>query len=111
MQERALLIIDCGVELPAWLEFDSANLLSSDASRLLMGTGEYNRVDFSMNFKRGAPRAQCGAPAGAACTFRLETNPELYEGVRYGFLSLAAPMWRKLYPLLPLATRGLCCKT
>jgi hypothetical protein len=88
------LVVDFGVELPAWLEFDSADLLPGDASALVLGTGEYNRVDYSIGYKRGPPTVYPSPSAcnGAApCTYRLETNPELYEGVRYGFITLAAP--------------------
>lgn len=98
------LVIDFAVEMPAWLEFDSADLLPGDASALVLGTGEYNRVDYSIGYKRGAPKVYPSPSAcnGAApCTYRLETNPELYEGVRYGFITLATP------PSRPFTITGL----
>lgn len=75
------LIIDWGVEAAAWFEFDSPDLSASDAKALVMGTGEYNEVDFMGSFKSGPPSVY-------GHTFRLETNAALYEGVRYSFLTL-----------------------
>ncbi len=90
------LIVSFAVELAAWVEFDSADLLPADAANLVVGIGEYTAVDYVGGFKQGAPKvygSDCGSGA-AACTYRLETSPvgpELYEGVRYAFLTLAAP--------------------
>ena len=100
------LLIDFGVEMPAWLEFDSANLLPSDAAAIVLASSEYNEPDFSIQYKRHAPtvypsQAQCSGTGGGLCTYRLETNPELYEGLRYGFLTLAAP------PSSPFTITGL----
>ena len=84
------LTIDFGVELAAWFEFDSPDLQPADAASLVLGISEYNVVDYVGGFKQGAPAvygAGCGA-GGAPCTYRLETNGELYEGVRYAFLTL-----------------------
>lgn len=95
------LLVDFGVELPAWFEFDSPDLLPADASGIIMGISEYNLVDYVGGFKQGRPRAygtNCGA---ALCTYRLETNAELYEGVRFGFITLAAP------PSQPFTITGL----
>ena len=77
--------VDFGTELPAWLEFDSPDLSDADAARLLLATGEYNAVDIIGT----TPKQK--APVRYNTTFRLETNAELYEGVRFGFLTLAAP--------------------
>ena len=86
------LVIDFGVESPGWLEFDSSDLLPSDAKDIVMGTSEYSSgPDFVAGYKEAAPTvygSNCGAGAGA-CTYRLETNSELYEGLRFGFITLA----------------------
>jgi alpha-L-rhamnosidase len=79
------LAVDFGTELPAWIEFDSADLTPADAARLLLGCGEYAAVDIV------GTDAKQRAPVQYGSTWRLETNKELYEGVRFGFLSLAAP--------------------
>ena len=71
------LIFDFGVEAPAWWEFDSPDLPAETAAALRMGSGEYNSVGFYAGYKSAAPTRYC---RGARCTYRLETNPELYEG-------------------------------
>ena len=76
------LIVDFGVELPAWLEFDSPDL-PVDA-QLELGISEYTTIDYVGGFKRGGAKAY-------GTTYRLETNDELYEGVRYGFIVVKAP--------------------
>jgi hypothetical protein len=87
VQGNGTLIIDFGVELPAWVEIDSPDLAAADAGSVSLGIGEYSAVDWVGGFKQDAPKAYCG---NGQCTFRLETNDELYEGVRYAFLTLAA---------------------
>jgi hypothetical protein len=89
------LVVDFGVERAGWFEFDSADLLPADAGGIVMGLSEYETVDWLNGFKQGGARvygANCGAGGAAnVCTYRLETNPvgpELYEGIRYGFLTL-----------------------
>jgi len=78
------IIIDFGTELPAWLEVDSPDLAAVDLPLLQLGTGEYSAVDIiGTTPKQGVPK-QYGT------TYRLETNSQLYEGVRYGFLFMAA---------------------
>lgn len=85
------LVLDFGVELPAWLEFDSADLSDADAAHVVLGISEYSTVDYVGAFKEGPPvRYGTGCGTGtSACTYRLETNSELYEGVRFGFLTLS----------------------
>ena len=78
------ITLDFGVELPAWVELDSPDLLPGDLPRLVLGTSEYNEVDIvGATAKQGVPVAYNG-------TYRLETNKQLYEGVRYAFLSLSS---------------------
>jgi hypothetical protein len=94
------LVIDFGVETPGWVEFDSADLSAADAAALVLATSEYAAPDFVAAYKQGRPTvygAACGGgrsltknkPQSNACTYRLETNPELYEGLRFAFLTLA----------------------
>ena len=82
------LLVDFGVEMAAWLEFDSPDLTAAEAGIVQLAISEYNVVDYVGGFKQGAPVPYCDA--SGVCTFRLETNGELYEGVRYGFITLAA---------------------
>lgn len=78
------IMVDFGVELPAWVELDSPDLAPGDLPLLQLGTGEYAAVDIiGTTAKQGVPKQYGG-------TFRLETNAQLYEGVRYGFLFLTA---------------------
>lgn len=88
------LLVDFGVELPGWFEFDSPDIQTQTLPSLLMGISEYTRVDWVGGFKEGAPK-RYGA------TFRLETNGELYEGVRFGFIKLTAA------PSAPFTITGL----
>ncbi len=87
------LTVDFGVEFAGWLEFDSPDL--ADSSGVVVGIGEYTAVDWVGGFKQDTPKvygSNCGK--GSTCTYRLETNsvgPELYEGLRFGFITLAAP--------------------
>ena len=87
------LIVDFGVEVAGWFEFDSADLQPADVGGIVVGIGEYTEVDYVGGFKQDNPKVYgtaCGG-GGAACTYRLETSPvgpELYEGVRYGFITL-----------------------
>jgi hypothetical protein len=78
------ILLDFGVELPAWVELDSPDLTPAALQLLTLGTSEYNQVDIiGNNPKQGTPKAYNG-------TYRLETNAALYEGVRYAFITLSA---------------------
>jgi alpha-L-rhamnosidase len=78
------IVLDFGAELPAWVELDSPDLSPSDLPLLMLGTSEYNVVDIIGNAKKQ------GTPVAYNGTYRLETNKQLYEGVRYAFISLSA---------------------
>ena len=98
------LIVDFGVELPGWFEFDSPDLSAGDAAALLVGISEYATTSVGGwvgGYKSGAPVRYCAA--GAACTYRLETNDELYEGVRFALLTLRAA------PAAPFTITALRC--
>ena len=79
------VMVDFGVELPAWVELDSPDLQPADAALLTLATGEYSAVDIV------GGSAKAGRPVAYGSTFRLETNPQLYEGVRFGFIFMSAP--------------------
>ena len=90
----AMLRLDFGVELPAWLELDAVFPAPSSAT-LTLGIGEYDAPWQSGGaaHKSAVPKAYAKPPAADASapnvtTYRLETNPELYEGVRFGFVRL-----------------------
>ena len=81
------LRFDFGVELPAWLEVDTKGYQSSSVP-IRMGVGEYHTPWQSGggSWKADTPKEY---PGGAGRhTLRLETNPELYEGLRYGFFTV-----------------------
>jgi len=83
------LLIDFGVESAGWLEFDSPNLQPGDLGDIIMGSSEFTSVDFVAGYKQAKPSvygSNCGV---SLCTYRLETNSELYEGLRYGFLMVS----------------------
>jgi hypothetical protein len=93
------LVVNFGVELPAWIELDSPDISEGDLSLITLGSSEYNMVDMIDgvgNIKQGPP-VPCGSPG----SFRLVTNAELYEGVRYAFLTVRAA------PSAPFTVTGL----
>lgn len=74
------LRFDFGVESPAWLEFDSPDLTGS----VEMSISEYNEPAIE---NVGPPhRHKTAPPHRYENTYRLELNPELYEGVRFGWI-------------------------
>lgn len=96
------LRLDFGVELPAWFEIDSLlNLTAAAAAaanvKLTMAIGETDQpwqdtgssqVTGDLAWKAGTPVAyETNATSVAArTTYRLETNAQLYEGVRFAFV-------------------------
>ena len=85
---------DFGVETASWLELDVAGLSPGDLGKLVLASGEANQVTFVGGYKRGTPKAYYTTESNTATisTLRLETNGELYEGMRYGFLTVTAPL-------------------
>ena len=83
------LRFDFGVELPAWLEVDTVGYNKSSSAPITMGVGEYHTPWQSGggSWKVGTPK-EYPAEGAATTTLRLETNAELYEGLRYGFLTV-----------------------
>jgi hypothetical protein len=47
------LVVDFGVEIAGWVEFDSPDLAPADARALSLGIGEYTAVDYVGGFKDG----------------------------------------------------------
>jgi hypothetical protein len=79
------LIVDFGVEVAGWFEFDSADLSDADAGKLVLGLSEFateSEGGWVGGYKTGTPvkyGSNCGLGT-TTCTYRLETNGELYEG-------------------------------
>lgn len=77
-------VVDFGVETAAWIEVDLAALPSeSDLSLLRLGLSEWFEP---LQNKWREPKVYQN---GDTYTLRLETNSELYEGVRYGYFNLS----------------------
>lgn len=64
-------------ESAAWIEFDSPDLSAADAARVQLSFAEW-----------AANPLKTGPPVAYGTTYRLETNPQLYEGVRYGWFNM-----------------------
>ena len=80
------------METGSWLELDVVGLSQGDLGKLVLASGEANQVTFVGGYKRGTPKAYSTTAGSNATTLRLETNGELYEGMRYGFLNVTAPL-------------------
>jgi len=74
------LRFDFGVESAAWLEFDSPDL----SGAVEMSISEYNEPAI-VNAGAQSP-AKTKVPVKYGLTYRLELNPSLYEGVRFGWV-------------------------
>lgn len=77
------IIFDFGVETASWFEIDTEGLDQSDIQFITMSTGEGNLPTFVGSYKTGSPVIY-------GKTLRLETNEDLYEGVRYAFFSMSS---------------------
>lgn len=72
------LRFDFGVESAGWLEFDSPDLNGN----VEMSISEYNQpAEYPTSYP-----TKVLAPKKYGNTYRLELNPELYEGVRFGWI-------------------------
>ncbi|MBQ7699668.1 MAG: hypothetical protein IJT49_04930 [Clostridia bacterium] len=77
------IVFDFGIEFAAWLEIESPDLPACESVRL--SVSEYDMPQI-VNKGPQSPR-KTGYPKKIGCNiYRLELNPELYEGVRFGFL-------------------------
>ncbi|MCL5945888.1 MAG: hypothetical protein M1472_03415, partial [Planctomycetes bacterium] len=70
------ICVDFGVESAGWLEFDSPDC----SGAVQMSVSEFNKPPLP------AAPGTTKAPVKHGNTFRLELNPELYEGVRFGWI-------------------------
>eukprot|EP00966_Prymnesium_polylepis_P245599 5681587-Prymnesium_polylepis.1 len=95
------LRFDFGAERAAWLEVDSPDLSAAAAEWLTLSISEYT---YPWQGKTLRP-IKYDKVSGGAATYRLETNRELYEGVRYGWLSFNPPAGHQVAPWTISAVR------
>ncbi|MBQ7364523.1 MAG: hypothetical protein IJW46_02870, partial [Clostridia bacterium] len=76
------IMFDFGVEFAGWLEIDIPNLTSLDG--ITFSCSEYTQPQFlNRDYKTGTPvRVDKD-------TYRLALNAELYEGIRFGFITVS----------------------
>jgi hypothetical protein len=87
------LIIDFGVELAAYLEIDAVGVQAGDAALMTLSLSEYTVPEYQVvGFYTVKPKVYGVNCSTALCTYRLEwlKGTEMYEGMRYGFVSLSA---------------------
>jgi hypothetical protein len=84
VQGTGSIQFDFGRTSAGWLEFESENLVDS----ITMSISEYNEpaVVNSGSFEP----VKTKSPLKRGNTYRLELNPELYEGVRFGWINVHA---------------------
>jgi len=81
VSKSATLMLDFGVEIAGWFEFISPNLGASNVT-VRAGLSEFNSP---------YPGKTKEVKQYGSSTFRLETNDELYEGVRFTWLFFDFP--------------------
>lgn len=74
--------MDFGVEFAGWLEIDASDF----SGELTLGVSEYNQPAI-VNQGPQSP-FKTAKPVKYGDTYRLELNSELYEGVRFGFITI-----------------------
>ena len=77
-----MILLDCLSFYPfqesaAWIEFDSPDLSPADASLITLSFAEWSEIPLKTQ-----------KPVAYGTTYRLETNSQLYEGVRYGWFTV-----------------------
>jgi len=77
VKDEGSILLDFGVESGAWVEFDSPDCPGG----VEMSISEYNEP---------APH-KTRAPVKYGDTYRLELNPELYDGVRFAWIHVKSP--------------------
>ena len=82
VHKTATLFLDWGVEVAGWLEFVSPNLAAHPNVTVRAGLSEFNTP---------YPGKTREVKQYGTSTFRLETNDELYEGVRFTWLYFEFP--------------------
>ena len=83
VNSKGTLRLDWGVEHPAWMEFTSPDL-GDQAISCSAAISEYNEP-WQVKAKVKPVTAYAGG------NYRLETNPELYEGVRFSWIIFEPP--------------------
>ena len=88
------LVIDFGGESAGWLEMDAVGIQAADLAHLTLSLSEYaNSVEWQIvGFYTRSPVVYGSDCKTAMCTYRLEfaKGSEMYEGIRFGFVSLSA---------------------
>jgi len=79
-----IIRFDFGQTNAGWLEFESDDLTDS----ITMSISEYNEPAIVMN--GAVNRIKTLPPIKHGRTYRLELNPELYEGVRFGWINVVS---------------------
>lgn len=75
-------MIDFGREFAGWLEIDSPDL----SGRVTLGISEFTQPTFANPPAQSISKTK--EPKKYGDTYRLETNDELYEGVRFAFINI-----------------------
>jgi hypothetical protein len=89
IQDSVTMQWDWGVERAAWFEILLQGITDTDGWKVEMALSEFNSV---YPGKRRVPqrypnyKTNRNASEGTTYTYRLETNDELYEGVRFTWL-------------------------
>jgi alpha-L-rhamnosidase len=78
-------VVDFGVESAGWIEFDSPDLGDPAAAGVTMTVSEYNQPLPPLALVETKSPTPVPVRYGQT-SYRLELNPELYEGVRFGFM-------------------------
>ena len=75
------IVMDFGVESAAWVEFDSFDLGDPSSQGVNVSIGESNQI-YMLGM---VPKTD--VPVQYNTTYRLETNSQLYEGVRFAWIT------------------------
>ena len=72
----------------AWIEFDSPDLAASDLARVTLSVSEYSEYEITnLGAKVAVPVSHV---VGTSTTYRLQINPDLFEGVAFAWLRVNA---------------------
>jgi len=79
---EVLILFEFGPERAAWVEFDSADLTDDQLKHVTMSISEYDTP-----WTPGKTLRPVKYERDGYATYRLETNKELYEGVRFAWFN------------------------
>ena len=90
------LTLDFGVERAGWFEFDSDDLSSSkddddDNELLSLLSCSLSEFNLPLEDKTKVPVRYDDSHTSTSASYRLETNEELYEGIRFAFIMFNPP--------------------